>query len=62
MLVYILKSLGVLAIIILVGCVISLYKVFYTIPDAGSDKGSVALGIIAEIVLIVLIAVKIVSG
>ena len=62
MLVYILKALGVLAIIFLAWCVISLYKVFRDMPDIDNNKGFVAWGMLAEVALILLIAVKLVIG
>lgn len=62
MLVYVFKALGILAILFLAGCVINLYKVFRDMPDIDNNKGFVAFGMLAEIVLILLIASKLVIG
>lgn len=62
MLVYILKALGILAILFLAWCVINLCRVFQDMPDIENNKGYVALGILAEIILIIMIAIKLVIG
>ena len=60
--IYVLKAIGVLAIIFLVVCGINLYKVFDRMPDIENDRGYVAFGLLAEVVLVLLIAVKLVIG
>lgn len=62
MIVIICKVIALVAMFIMVWLVGELYKVFEYVPNHGNYKGAVAVGLIAEVVLIVLLAIKVITG
>lgn len=59
---FLLKALGIAFIIVLVIAIGGLYKIFENTPDYGNNKSFLAYGVISEIVLIVLIAFRVITG
>lgn len=62
MLAFIFKAVGIILIVFLVLCIGNLYKVFEKLPVKGNDRGWVAFGLLAEIIIIIELAIKIITG
>lgn len=56
------KAVGIIVIIFLVLCIVGLYKVFELLEGLEDARGYIALGILAEVLLIVITAIKIITG
>ena len=54
------KSIGLIAIVLLIICIGALYKAFERAQQ--NDKASIAWGILFEIILLVAIAIRIIMG
>ena len=62
----IVKVAGILLMFFLAYCVSNLYRVFREMPDSTGqekeDRGFVAIGITVEVILIVMISIKVITG
>ena len=56
------KVVAFLFIFLLMWLVGKLYKVFCILPNTGTARGAVAFGLLAEVILIILLMAKIITG
>ena len=62
MVVIVAKILCIILLIFLVACIANLFKVFEKLPEKGLDRSWVAFGLLAELILIIELSVKLITG
>lgn len=60
--IWLFKAGVIILILLLTLCIGGLYKVFERTPDKDNGKGYIAFGIIFEVILLIILAIKIITG